>query len=81
VSLPAGTLGCSLFIIIGIAYDWLTRRTVHPVYWIGLVALLGVEVSLLPQVNADAVAWINQWLAAIGEHLGVLYEPYPTVDF
>ncbi len=81
LSLPAGTLSCSLFIIIGIIYDWLTRRAVHPVYWIGLVALFAVEVSLLPQVNGEAVARINQGLAAIGEQLGVLYEPDPTVDF
>jgi hypothetical protein len=81
LSLPAGTLSCSLFIIIGIAYDWLTRRAVHPVYWIGLVALFAVEVPLLPQINGDAVAWINERLAAIGEHLGFLYQPEPTVEF
>lgn len=81
MSLPAGTLGCSLFIIIGMVYDRFTRRAVHPVYWIGLGALLVVEVSLLPQVNGDTVAWINQGLAAVGEHLGVLYQPDPTVEF
>lgn len=81
LSLPAGVLGCSLFIIIGITYDGLTRRAVHPVYWIGLVALFAVEVSLLPQINGDTVAWINRGLAAIGEYLGVLYRPEPTVEF
>lgn len=81
LSLPAGTLSCSLFIIIGIAYDGFTRRAVHPAYWIGLVALFAVEIPLLPQLNGDTVAWINQGLAAMGEHLGVLYEPHPTVEF
>lgn len=81
LSIPAGTLGCSLFIIIGIAYDGFTRRAVHPVYWIGLAALLVLEISVLPQVSGDAGAWINQGLAAIGERLGVLYQPHPTVEF
>lgn len=81
LSLPIGVLSCSIFIVIGIVYDWLARRTVHPVYWIGLAVLFAVEVPLLPQVNGDVVAWINQGLAALGEHLGVLYQPEPTVEF
>ncbi|HUF29071.1 MAG TPA: hypothetical protein VMM77_00300 [Gemmatimonadaceae bacterium] len=81
VSIPAGALSCGLFIIIGMSYDWFTRRAVHPVYWTGITALLVVEISVLPQVNGDAVAWINQWLAAIGDHLGILYQPHPTVEF
>lgn len=80
-SLPAGVLGCSVFIIIGMLYDGITRRAVHPAYWIGLVALLAVQTSLLPQVNGDLVAHINQGLAAIGDHLGILYQPDPTVEF
>lgn len=81
LSLPIGVLSCSLFIVIGIAYDWLTRRTVHPAYWIGLVALFAVEVPLLQQVNGDLVAWVNQGLAVVGENLSVLYQPEPTVEF
>lgn len=81
LSLPAGTLSCSLFIVIGIVYDLFTRRAVHAVYWIGLVALFAVELPLLPQINSDAVAWINERLAAMGEHLGFLYHPEPTVEF
>lgn len=79
--IPAGTLGCGLFIMIGIAYDGVTRRAVHPVYWVGLVALLAVEASLLPQVNGATVAWINDGLAVMGEQLSVLYQPAPTVEF
>lgn len=81
LSLPVGVLGCSLFILIGIAYDWLSRRAVHPVYWIGLIALLGIQTLLLPQVNGDGVAWLNQGLAAVGEHLSMFYHPEPTVEF
>lgn len=81
LSIPAGVFACSLFILIGIAYDWLTRGKVHFVYWIGLVALVLVEGSFLPQINGDFVAWIDQGLAGIGEQLGVLYHPDPTVEF
>jgi hypothetical protein len=81
LSIPAGTLGCGLFIIVGMSYDWYARRTVHPVYLIGLAVLLLVEVPLLPQVNAEAVTWINQRLAAVGDHVGTLYHPHPTVEF
>lgn len=81
LSLPVGVFACSLFILIGIVYDWITRRAVHPAYWVGLVALVAVQALLLPQVNGDAVASINEGLAVIGEHLGVFYEPEPTVEF
>lgn len=81
LSIPAGTLGCALFITIGMVHDRFTRGAVHPGYWIGLVALLVIEVSVLPQVNGEAVNWINLRLAAVGDHLGILYEPHPTVEF
>jgi len=81
LSLPTGTLACSLFIVIGAAYDRFTRGSVHPVYWIGLAALFVVEISLLPQFSEANVAWVNQWLAALGEQIGFLYQPEPTVEF
>lgn len=81
LSLPIGVLACSLFIVIGIVYDLIARRRVHPAYLVGLVAMLAVEISLLPQVNEAGVAWVNQWLAALGGQLGFLYDPEPTVEF
>jgi hypothetical protein len=81
LSLPIGVLACSVFIFAGVVYDWFTRRSVHSVYWIGLVAMFAVEVSLLPQVSEANVAWVNQWLAALGEQVGFLYSPDPTVEF
>ncbi len=81
LSLPIGVLGCSLFIIAGAMHDWFTRRSVHAAYLIGLVAMFVVEVSLLPQVSEANVAWVNQWLAALGEQVGFLYDPEPTVEF
>lgn len=81
LSLPTGVLACSVFIVVGAAYDWFTRGSVHPVYWIGLIAMLVVEISLLPQVSEANVAWVNQWLAALGEQIGFLYDPEPTVEF
>lgn len=81
LSLPIGTLACSLFIVAGAIYDGVTRGSVHAAYLIGLVAMFAVEVSLLPQVSEANVAWVNQWLAALGEQIGFLYDPEPTIEF
>jgi hypothetical protein len=81
LSIPAGSLGGGLFIILGMIYDWWTRGAVHAVYVIGFTLLLLVEVPLLPQVNAGAVQWINERLAAMGHHLGIFYQPHPTIEF
>lgn len=81
LSLPIGVLACSLFIIVGAIHDWVSRGAVHAVYLIGLVVMFAVEVTLLPQVSQTNVAWVNQWLAAIGEQIGFLYDPEPTVEF
>ena len=64
LSLPIGTLGCSLFIVIGIAYDWYIHHKVHRAYLIGLITLIVVEVSLLPQLNGETVALINEGLGS-----------------
>ncbi len=81
LSLPIGVLACCLFILAGIVHDLVTRGSVHPAYLIGLFAMLAVEVSLLPQVSEANVNWVNQWLASLGEQLGFLYDPEPTVEF
>jgi len=67
--------------VVGIVYDWFTRRAVHRVYWIGLVTLFVVQVPLLPQINGRTVTWLNEGLAAIGERLSTFYQPDPTIEF
>lgn len=81
LSVPIGVIGCSIFIFVGVAYDWIANRAVHPAYWAGLVVLFAVELPLLPQINPEMVEWINQGLAVIGERLGFLYQPEPTIEF
>ncbi len=81
LSLPIGVLACSLFIFAGVIHDLISRGSVHAAYLIGLVAMLALEISLLPQVSEANVDWVNQWLAALGEQLGFLYDPEPTVEF
>lgn len=81
LSLPIGVLACSLFIVAGAIHDWVTRGSIHAVYLIGLAVMFAVEVSLLPQVSETNVAWVNQLLAALGEQVGFLYDPEPTVEF
>ncbi|MDJ0758607.1 MAG: hypothetical protein QNJ19_04370 [Woeseiaceae bacterium] len=81
LSIPIGVLSCSIFLLIGAAYDAVTRRSIHPAYWVGLASFVVVMIPLLPQVSEGNVEWVNQWLAALGEQLGFLYEPEPTVEF
>lgn len=73
LSLPIGVLFCSSFIIIGIFYDWITKKTVHPIYWIGLIAILIVELILLPQINIELVGQLNEVLSIIGKNLIIFY--------
>lgn len=81
LSIPIGVLSCSVFLMIGMVYDVVTRRSVHLAYWIGLATFVFIMIPLLPQVSESNVAWVNQWLAALGEQLGFLYQPEPTVEF
>ncbi len=81
LSIPVGVLSCSVFLFIGLAYDIVTRRQLHPAYLIGLATFVVVMVPLLPQVSEGNVASVNQWLAALGEQIGFLYDPDPTVEF
>jgi hypothetical protein len=81
LSIPIGVLSCSVFLLIGMTYDAVTRRSVHLAYWVGLLAFVFVMIPLLPQVSENNVAWVNQWLAGLGEQLGFLYDPEPTVEF
>ena len=81
LSIPIGVLSCSIFLVIGMAYDVVTRQSIHPAYWVGLSTFVFVMIPLLPQVSEGNVAWVNQWLAALGDQLGFLYDPEPTVEF
>ncbi len=81
LSIPIGVLSCSVFLLIGLAYDVITRRLIHPAYVVGLATFVLIMVPLLPQVSESNVAWVNQWLAALGEQIGFLYDPEPTVEF
>ena len=81
LSLPIGVIACCLFVLAGGVHDLVTRGSVHGAYLIGFIVMLVVEVSLLPQVSETSVDWVNQWLASLGEQLGFLYDPEPTVEF
>ena len=81
LSIPIGMLSCSIFLLIGMVYDAVTRRSVHLAYCVGLATFVFVMIPLFPQVNEGNVAWVNHWLAALGEQLGFLYKPEPTVEF
>lgn len=81
LSIPIGMFSCGGFLIIGMLYDWVVHRILHPAYWVGFLVYILVMIPLLPQVSEANVEWVNQWLAALGGQLGFLYDPEPTVEF
>ena len=81
LSLPIGTLSCGLFIVFGMVYDGVAKGKVHRAYVIGLTILIVVESLLLPQLNGELVAWINEGMAVIGEQMRIFYTPDPTIEF
>ena len=81
LAIPVGVLVCAVFLVAGLAYDAWTRRMVHWAYVAGLAGFVLVMVPLLPQVSEGNVAWVNEGLVILGEAVGFLYEPEPTVEF
>lgn len=52
LSMPAAIFLWFIPVILGMAYDGLTRGRVHPVYWIG-VAAMGISLLKLPMGTTD----------------------------
>lgn len=54
-------------IYVGMLYDWITRRIVHPVYLIGIVAIVYMKFWRIPMYQSkawDAFAdWVTRFYA------------------
>jgi len=68
-----GLLGSNLFILVGIAHDWLRDKRVHPAWWIGLATCAVVETSALLLTPAFAWQALAHGMAAIGRTFRFLY--------
>lgn len=70
---PVGILATNAFIIWGIVHDWRTEPRVHPVYRIGLVACVALELGAWLLTPTPVGVAFAQSLAWVGRAGAVLY--------
>lgn len=70
---PAAILLPNLFIVVGIVYDLLTRRSVHRVYVIGLPIAIAIEGLGLWLATSPAGDFVRRSIAAFSDVFGFLY--------
>lgn len=68
-----GLLGSNLFILAGMARDWLCDKRVHPAWWVGLSTCVVLEAGTLLLTPTPVGQSVSHALAAIGRSLGFLY--------
>ena len=72
-AVPVGILASNLFIVAGIAHDYLRDRRVHPAYLTGLLVCVGVEVAVWLLTPTSAGRALAHGLAWVGRTAGFLY--------
>jgi hypothetical protein len=72
-AVPAGILASNVFIVAGMAYDYVRDRRVHPAFQIGLLVCLGVEVGVWLLTPTSAGRAVAHGLAWVGHTAGFLY--------
>lgn len=72
-SMPVAVASTKLFILAGMAHDLVTRRTVHPAYWIGLITTIALEFGAFAVVGSPAELPVASAIAAFARAFGWLY--------
>lgn len=72
-TMPAAVASTKLFIVAGMIHDLVTRRTIHPAWWIGLVTTLAVEFGAFALVGTPAELPVASTIALFAEAFGWLY--------
>jgi hypothetical protein len=72
-AVPAGILATNLFIVAGLAHDYLRERRLHAAYAIGLVVCVGVELAVWLLTPTPAGRALASGLAWVGRAAGFLY--------
>ena len=68
-----GIAATNVFILAAMAYDWISRRSIHPVYILGIVVCLGADLLAFPFARTDAGQAMNQGIASLAGVIGFLY--------
>lgn len=72
-AVPAGILASNLFIVAGMAHDYIREKRVHPAYQMGLLVCVGVEVGVWMLTPTSAGRALAQGLAWVGRTAGFPY--------
>lgn len=72
-AMPAALASTKLFIVAGMIHDLVTRRAIHPAWWIGLVVSSVVEATSLGIVGTPLELPVAQAIACFADLLGWMY--------
>jgi hypothetical protein len=72
-AMPAALVTTKLFIVAGMIHDLVTRRAIHPAWWIGLVVTSGVEGASLLLVGTSLEQPVAQAIASFATVFGWMY--------
>lgn len=72
-AMPAAVAATKLFIIAGMIHDLVTRRSIHPAWWIGLIVTCVVEFGSFAIVGGPAELPVASAIAQFAAVFGWLY--------
>jgi hypothetical protein len=72
-TMPVAVAVTNVFIIAGMIHDLITRRSIHPAYWIGLLTAGAVEAGSFLIVGSPAELPVASAIALFAEAFGWLY--------
>jgi hypothetical protein len=72
-AMPAAVASTKIFIVAGMIHDLITRRSIHPAYWIGLITALVVEFGAFALVGTPAELPVASAIAMFAGAFGWLY--------
>jgi len=72
-AMPAAVGATKLFIVAGMIHDLITRRSIHPAYWVGLITTLVVEFGSFAIVGSAAEGPVASTIALFAVAFGWLY--------
>lgn len=72
-AMPAALASTKLFIVAGIIHDLMTRRNIHPAWWVGLGVSTAVEAASLVVVGTPLELPVAQAIASFADVFGWMY--------
>jgi hypothetical protein len=69
----AAVASTKLFIVAGMIHDLITRKSIHPAYWIGLILTCAVEFGSFGIVGSPAELPVASAIAVFADFFGWLY--------